>query len=104
MRFTASRDAFVAGFIGENNALDGWSTRRRRAVCVALPGGLQLMATAVGAMHPGARVIVAVRPEGIHLGDNGGPRTTAASAGDDRIYLGDHQRLLVEIENGSLSR
>ncbi|HEY2618046.1 MAG TPA: ABC transporter ATP-binding protein [Acetobacteraceae bacterium] len=100
--YSQPRDAFVAGFIGENNILSGTAQAIANGqVRVALGGGLQVMATAVGELQYGAETLVAVRPESVHL-------STGSDRGDNicralvtsRIYLGDHQRLLTEIGNG----
>jgi len=95
-------DAFVAGFIGENNIFPGTvDTATGDRVRVTLAGGLQLMATAIDALQPGVRVVVAVRPEAIHLAANGAnPENHCSAVVTSRIYLGDHQRLLAEIGDG----
>jgi putative spermidine/putrescine transport system ATP-binding protein len=100
--YSTPADAFVAGFIGENNMLVGTvATSAGAQVRVTLGGGLQIAATAVGTMRPGARAIVAVRPEAIHLAANGADADNRCGAVvTSRIYLGDHQRLLVEIDDG----
>ena len=55
--YSQPRDAFVAGFIGENNMLSGTvAAIANGQVRVALAGGLQVMATAVGELQHGARV------------------------------------------------
>ena len=100
--YSQPHDAFVAGFIGENNILSGTAQLIANGhVRVALGGGLQIMATAVGELHHGAEILVAVRPESVHLstGLDGGDNTCRALV-TSRIYLGDHQRLLTEIGNG----
>ena len=100
--YSQPRDAFVAGFIGENNMLLGTVEANSNGhVRDALVGGLQVMATAVGELEHGAHVLVAVRPESVRLssGSNGGENTCRALV-TSRIYLGDHQRLLTEIGNG----
>jgi putative spermidine/putrescine transport system ATP-binding protein len=100
--YSQPRDAFVAGFIGENNMLLGTVEANSNGhVRVALSGGLQVTATAVGELEHGAHVLVAVRPESVRLssGSNGGENTCRALV-TSRIYLGDHQRLLTEIGNG----
>jgi putative spermidine/putrescine transport system ATP-binding protein len=100
--YSQPHDAFVAGFIGENNILSGTAQLIANGhVRVALGGGLQIMATAVGELHHGAETLVAVRPESVHLstGLDGGDNTCRALV-TSRIYLGDHQRLLTEIGNG----
>jgi putative spermidine/putrescine transport system ATP-binding protein len=96
------QNAFVAGFIGENNMLPGTvEAVTGGSVRVALAGGLQLTATAVGEMRAGARAVVAVRPEAVHLASNGDAADNRCHAVvTSRIYLGDHQRLLAKIDNG----
>jgi putative spermidine/putrescine transport system ATP-binding protein len=100
--YSQPRDAFVAGFIGENNILSGTVQAIANGhVRVALGGDLQVMATAVGRLEHGANILVAVRPESVHLssGSDDGENTCRALV-TSRIYLGDHQRLLTEIGNG----
>jgi putative spermidine/putrescine transport system ATP-binding protein len=93
------RDAFVAGFIGENNMLSGTVEAITNGnVRVVLAGGLQVFATAVGELDCGARVIVAVRPEVVRVSsDSAGAENTCRALVTSRIYLGDHQRLLTAI-------
>jgi putative spermidine/putrescine transport system ATP-binding protein len=94
--------AFVAGFIGENNLLDGVAERVENGRClVALSADLKASALAIGDIAPGMPVQLAIRPERIAIGgadDAGITRFRAAAEG--RIYLGDHQRLLVRLGNG----
>ena len=100
--YSQPRDAFVAGFIGENNTLFGTvEAIADGGVRVALGGGLQVVATAVGELDYGARVLVAIRPEAVRLssGSDGGENTSRALV-TSRIFLGDHQRLLTELGNG----
>ena len=96
--------AFVANFIGENNTLEGVVEHSDGARCViALPGGSKIAAQAVGIGAAGTPALVAVRPERIALGsasDTRGNRLPGTITG--RIYLGDHFRLLVEIDNGAV--
>ncbi len=96
------RDAFVAGFIGENNMLSGIvAANDHGQVCVALAGGPQVTATAVGDLDNGAEVVVAVRPEAVRVSvhpESGDNRCRALI--NSRIYFGDHQRLLAEIGEG----
>jgi putative spermidine/putrescine transport system ATP-binding protein len=96
------RDAFVAGFIGENNMLSGTVTAVVNGhVRVALAADLQIVATAVGELDPGADVLVAVRPEAVRLFcDTDSGENACRARVTSRIYLGDHQRLLTEIGDG----
>jgi putative spermidine/putrescine transport system ATP-binding protein len=96
--------AFVASFIGENNALDGVVESVAAGQCrVALPSGLKATALAVGEIRPGAAVHLAVRPERIVLSEAAEPLGNSFPATvDGRIYLGDHQRLLARLANGQV--
>ena len=95
---------FVASFIGENNTLDGVAETVRAGQChVALPGGLKATALSVGDIRPGAAVRLTIRPERIALTAAGGPTDNSFKATvDDRIYHGDHQRLLARLANGQV--
>jgi putative spermidine/putrescine transport system ATP-binding protein len=95
---------FVAGFIGENNALDGIVERVDGDRClVALPNGLTATALAIGKVDPGAPVHLTVRPERIGLsGADGQSDNRFQATIDGRIYHGDHQRLLARLANGQV--
>jgi putative spermidine/putrescine transport system ATP-binding protein len=95
-------DAFVAGFIGENNMLSGIvEAIASDGVRVAIGGALSILATPVGRLEQGAPVLVAVRPEAIRLASDPNDADNACEAEvTSRIYLGDHQRLLTEIGDG----
>ena len=96
--------AFVASFIGENNALAGVAERVEGDQClVALPAGLKAAAMAIGDVRPGAPVQLTIRPERILLSGAGGPSDNRWSATvGDRIYHGDHQRLLARLSDGQV--
>ena len=95
-------DAFVAGFIGENNMLSGVvETIANDCVRVAIGGGLHVMARPVGRLEQDAPVLLAVRPEAVHLASSSGAAENLCHAEvTSRIYLGDHQRLLADIGDG----
>jgi putative spermidine/putrescine transport system ATP-binding protein len=95
--------AFVASFIGENNALDGIAERVDGGRClVALPTGLKATALAIGDIRAGAPVHLTIRPERIGLsGDEQSDNRFPAKV-DGRIYHGDHQRLLARLTNGQV--
>jgi putative spermidine/putrescine transport system ATP-binding protein len=96
--------AFVASFIGENNALDGIVERVDGDQClVALPTGLKASALAIGGIRSGAPVHLTIRPERIGLSGAGGPSDNRLQATvDGRIYHGDHQRLLARLASGQI--
>jgi putative spermidine/putrescine transport system ATP-binding protein len=100
--YSSPRDAFVAGFIGENNMLSGTvATIADGHVRVLLAGDLQVIATAVEKLDRGADVVVAVRPEAVRVSsDPDGLENACHALVTSRIYLGDHQRLLAEIDSG----
>ncbi|WP_413992583.1 ABC transporter ATP-binding protein [Labrys okinawensis] len=97
-------NAFVAGFIGENNALDGTVERVIGNECaVVLPQGLRVTARAVGEVSPGVPVQLAIRPEQIKLAAEVAQNDNRIGATvDGRIYHGDHQRLLARLANGQI--
>jgi putative spermidine/putrescine transport system ATP-binding protein len=96
--------AFVASFIGENNALDGVVESVTNGRCVvALPEGLKVAALAIGELRPGAPVHLTIRPERIALSGAGGQSDNRFQATvDGRIYHGDHQRLLARLASGQV--
>lgn len=95
-------DAFVAGFIGENNMLSGSVAAMADGhVRVALADGPDVVATPVGDLAHGAQVLVAVRPEAIRVSsDHASGDNTCRAVVTSHIYFGDHQRLLTEIGAG----
>jgi putative spermidine/putrescine transport system ATP-binding protein len=96
--------AFVAGFVGENNALDGVVERVDGDQClVALPTGLTTTAMNVGDIRAGAPVHLTIRPERIGLSGTSAPSDNRFQATvDGRIYQGDHQRLLARLASGQV--
>jgi putative spermidine/putrescine transport system ATP-binding protein len=100
--YSSPCDPFVAAFIGENNLLSGKVAGTVNSfIEVELSGGLTVRATAVGPLLPGQPVQVAIRPEAINLADQVSQPTDFVTDGRivSRIYLGDHQRLIVELQN-----
>jgi putative spermidine/putrescine transport system ATP-binding protein len=93
---------FVASFIGENNVLNGVVERVEGDRClVALPAGLTATALSIGDNRPGAPAQLTIRPERIAVSGAGAQtdnrfRATVA----ERIYHGDHQRLVARLANG----
>lgn len=91
--------AFVAGFVGENNALPGTVEEVAGDICaVRLGGGERVLARAVG-VAAGAACVVALRPERASLGADGENRLTATAV--ETIYHGDHARLRLRLADGT---
>jgi len=91
--------AFVAGFVGENNALPGIVEALDGADClVRLAGGERVRARAVDAAL-GARCVVALRPERAMLGAAQDNRLAATAI--ETIYHGDHARLRLRLADGT---
>jgi putative spermidine/putrescine transport system ATP-binding protein len=95
-------NAFVAGFVGENNLLPGTvlGPGEEGDLRLRLDVGLEVEARAVDAGGPGARCVVAVRPERVavaavqarEFGEDAMPAMVMES-----IFLGDHVRLRVSL-------
>ncbi|TIQ72422.1 MAG: TOBE domain-containing protein, partial [Mesorhizobium sp.] len=68
---------------------------------VALHGGGAVTALAIGVAE-GAACHVAIRPERLKLAPVSNGANALAATVDGRIYLGDHQRLLVRLEGGQV--
>ena len=96
-------NAFVAGFIGENNRLAATVVSRAGERCVVRlerGGGhdavRELAARAVACGGPGERTILSLRPERVRFNPPEGSCDTVCDATiTDVIYLGDHLRLRV---------
>ena len=90
-------NAFVAGFIGENNRLIGQVTQSSSGrVTVHLADGKDVTATPATALREGDRALVGIRPERLHLG--GAPADNCFVCTVERlVYLGDAARLIVRL-------
>jgi putative spermidine/putrescine transport system ATP-binding protein len=92
-------NAFVAGFIGENNRMRGQMLASNGTTCrVALDGGLEIVARRGDAEGPGAPALISLRPERVRVG------TAAAGLANqlpariaEVIYHGDHVRLRLAV-------
>ena len=97
------RNAFVAGFVGENNGLPGIVTRRNGATCeIRIAGDLVVQATPVGNLAPGDAVTATIRPEHVRLG--GGPASPCnlfSARVEDVAYHGDHSRVRAMLPGGA---
>ncbi len=91
-------DAFVAGFVGENNRLPGRLRALADGVCtVALDGGGDAPARAAPGLSPGDACLLMVRPERVVLDAPGGLPATLAEA----LFQGDHIRLRLALPGGA---
>lgn len=95
-------NAFVAGFVGENNMLAGTLVARQGDECsLRLRGGQMVTATATGTIAAGDDVIAAVRPEHVGTGaDRSAHCNTLDARVDELVYRGDHSRIRVRLEGG----
>ncbi len=98
-------DAFVAGFVGENNRLAGRVVALEGRDCrVALDCGIETAAQAVDIPRAGERCLLAVRPERIAVApveaqDLGAGAMPARLL--EAIFLGDHVRLRLALGSGA---
>jgi putative spermidine/putrescine transport system ATP-binding protein len=97
------QNAFVAGFIGENNLIPGKIAGvEGDAVRVALAGGNEIVAQRADASEPGTDCVVAVRPEKTHIATGDHPHDNRIDAKFAmRHYVGDFIRYYFELPDGS---
>ncbi len=101
--YEAPVNSFVAGFIGESNALSGKVDSVADGFCRAsLPGGGSVSARAVCVERAGQPTTLSIRPERVMLGARSADcanRFDATIA--EFIYLGDHLRLRLDFAGNS---
>jgi spermidine/putrescine ABC transporter ATP-binding subunit len=88
--YEAPANAFIAGFIGESNVLEGTvlSVNGQQAV-VQSTGGLRLSVSSPD-LGTGSRLRIVIRPEAVHLLADSGRHANALPADiEEVIYLGD---------------
>ncbi|PZR15713.1 MAG: Fe3+/spermidine/putrescine ABC transporter ATP-binding protein [Azospirillum brasilense] len=94
-------DAFVAGFVGENNSLPGHVlAMEMEEARIRLDCGVVVRATAAVGVGPGSRCIVAIRPERLavaamraeEMGEDAVPARL-----EEIVFGGDHLRLRLSI-------
>jgi putative spermidine/putrescine transport system ATP-binding protein len=97
-------NAFVAGFVGENNRLPGRvAAAEEGELRVALDCGPEVLARAAEPLAPGARCLVTIRPERVAVAP-----VAAADLGEgamaamlrEAIFQGDHLRLKLALGDG----
>jgi len=101
------RDPFVAGFIGENNRLEGEALECTEdgRLAIRLANGSVVQAEAPDVTPSVRRVILSVRPEriAIALADAQDLGTDALAATvAETVFLGDHIRVRARLDDGSI--
>ena len=96
-------NAFVAGFIGDNNCLPGTVTERDRSFCtVKIAGDLAVRGLAIGTIAPGDAALLAVRPEALMLGRESSALANHFDAEiEECVFHGDHSNLRVRLPGGA---
>jgi putative spermidine/putrescine transport system ATP-binding protein len=97
------QNAFVAGFVGENNRVTG----RLRSVagdrCIVEVADTVIEAVTVAPLTPGRATMLSLRPERIVLGPASNSCANRREATvREIIYVGDHIRLSVEMHGGEI--
>ena len=92
--YDAPADAFVAGFIGDNNHLAG---RADGAGSLRTASGLRLQARATAGLADGAAATLCVRPEHLRPARDGDVLNRLDATVLDAIHLGDHWRLVLRL-------
>jgi putative spermidine/putrescine transport system ATP-binding protein len=95
-------NAFVAGFVGDNNLLQGVVVENRSRYCtVRVAGARDIRALPANALRPGAAATVAIRPQQIAVGQEARNMANCFEAHiDDYSYHGDHGRIRARLGDG----
>ena len=90
-------NAFVAGFVGENNALEGVVTGRAGdTVTVSLGKGIEVVAHAVDALAPGDEAVLSLRPERISVAPQDAENRQVLEV-ERLVYLGEATRIVFSL-------
>ena len=91
-------NAFVAGFIGENNRLNGKVTSEDGDFCTVEVGGKPVKAISINHDGQGKNTTLSLRPERVEVSPQEGqfPNVFDAEV-EELIYLGDHIRTRVKV-------
>lgn len=96
--YDAPVNAFIAGFIGENNMLGGRLQGFRDGYARVAMNGAVFSGRPVGAIEPAEEVVLAVRPESLRIEPAGTASTNVMPATVEQlVYLGDHSRLRARV-------
>ncbi|MEM9145463.1 MAG: ABC transporter ATP-binding protein [Pseudomonadota bacterium] len=90
-------NAFVAGFIGENNRMTGRVTAIEGGTArVSIANEIEVGAMAVACDGVGSATMLSIRPERVIIGDASAPNAMEGTV-VELIYLGDHIRCRMEV-------
>ena len=89
--------AFVAGFVGESNWLDGTVARRGDADCLVDTQAGPIIAAAADALPPGAAARILIRPERAALDPASTPGNRVDAVVEEVIYQGDVLRIRLAV-------
>jgi spermidine/putrescine ABC transporter ATP-binding subunit len=101
--YEAPSNAFVAGFVGENNMLAGTVVTTYEGLCaIKLAGGQIVRAVMTGELMPGDAAIAAIRPEHVEMRSAASPCCNAIEARVEELaYHGDHSRIHAALGEGN---
>jgi putative spermidine/putrescine transport system ATP-binding protein len=107
MLYDEPEDAFVAGFVGENNRLPATLVATGpEGATLRLDGGAAIGARLAGtaqpgAAQPGARCVVMVRPERVAISAAPAPAGALHARLAEALFQGDHIRLRLVLPDGA---
>jgi ABC-type Fe3+/spermidine/putrescine transport system ATPase subunit len=102
--------AFIAGFIGETNLIDGvWSGDESGMIAITTPYGKLLAKEAAPGVSRGDKVAVSIRPEALRVQLDNGKAGGKAPAGanvlhltlEHMTYLGESEQLVLKAREGA---
>jgi len=97
------RTRFVAEFIGETNLLAGTILDRSDDIAtVALDKGRSVSCPAPDGLGVGSAVLVSIRPEMLHLGNDPAAENALPVTVEDDVYHGDHVRVHLDCKGQRL--
>ncbi|MFO7273171.1 MAG: ABC transporter ATP-binding protein [Sphaerobacter thermophilus] len=92
--------AFVAGFLGDSNFLEGRVDIVDGASVLITREGFRVRLPSGAELQPGEQIGVALRPERIRVGTPDGKDTVLQGILDEVIYVGDSSKLRVRVADG----
>jgi len=92
--------AFVAGFLGDSNFLEGRVDTVDGASVLITREGFRVRLPSGAELQPGEQIGVALRPERIRVGTPDGKDTVLQGILDEVIYVGDSSKLRVRVADG----